>query len=231
MKTIGLIGGMSPESTIPYYKIINDEIRNKLGGLHTAKILLYSVEFSEIEYCQQTGDWKRSAEILGNAAKSLQNAGADFILLCTNTMHKVADEIVKYISIPFYHIADMTISELRKNNIKRVGLLGTKYTLKEEFYKQKLENSGIEVIIPNDSDIELVNRVIFDELCVGKIDSYSKKEFLRIIDNLKCNGANGIILGCTEIGLLIGEGDTDIPIFDTTIIHAKSAADLALENS
>lgn len=230
MKTIGLIGGMSWESTIPYYKIINEEIKNRLGGLHSAKIILHSVEFDEIEKCQASGNWDKSASILGEAAQGLEKAGADFILICTNTMHKVAPQIASMVNIPIVHIADATIDELKKNHIQKVGLLGTKYTMKEDFYKQRLIDRGIHVIVPEETDMDIVNHIIFHELCVGNIKEESQKKFQYIIENLKSKGADGIILGCTEIGLLIHQSDCTIPIFDTTRIHAKRAVDIALED-
>lgn len=229
MKTIGLIGGMSWESTISYYRIINEEIKEKLGGLHSAKIILYSVEFDEIEKCQSSGEWEKSGEILGNAAKGIENAGADFILICTNTMHKVAPQIASMINIPIIHIADATADELEKRNIKTVGLLGTKYTMTQDFYKQRLIDRGIKVVIPDEEDIETVNSVIFDELCVGKIEDSSREKYKKIIKTLADKGAEGVILGCTEIGLLISQTDVDIPVFDTTVIHAKRAAELSME--
>ena len=230
MKTIGLIGGMSWESTVPYYKIINEEVRDRLGGLHSAKIILYSVEFDEIEKCQSNGDWEKSGEILGSAAQGLEMAGADFILICTNTMHKVVPQIASMVQIPIIHIADATADELEKCNIQKVGLLGTKYTMTEAFYKQKLINRGIDVIIPDEPDIDTVNDIIFHELCVGEIKADSRKKFQAIIDRLKAQGAEGVILGCTEIGLLIHQSDSPLPVFDTTLIHAKRAVELALES-
>ncbi len=229
MKTIGLIGGMSWESTIPYYRIINEEIKEKLGGLHSAKIVLYSVEFNEIEKCQSSGEWEKSGEILGNAARGIENAGADFILICTNTMHKVAPQIASMINIPIVHIADATADELEKRNIKTVGLLGTKYTMTQDFYKQRLIDRGINVVIPDEEGIDTVNSIIYDELCVGKIEDSSREKYKKIIEDLKGKGAEGVILGCTEIGLLIGQSDVSIPVFDTTVIHAKRAAELAME--
>ncbi|MDD6038899.1 MAG: aspartate/glutamate racemase family protein [bacterium] len=228
MKTIGLIGGMSWESTVPYYQIINEEVKNRLGGLHSAKIILYSVEFDEIEKCQSSGNWDKSAEILGSAAKGLEAAGADFVLICTNTMHKVAPQIASMIHIPIIHIADATADELEKCHIRKIALLGTKYTMTQDFYKQKLIDRGFDVMIPEDEDIEMINRIIFHELCVGEIKDYSRKEFLRVIDKLSEKGAEGVILGCTEIGLLIHQVDSSLPIFDTTQIHAKSAVEIAL---
>lgn len=229
MKTIGLIGGMSWESTIPYYRIINEEVKNRLGGLHSAKIVLYSVEFDEIEKCQSNGEWEKSGDILGNAAKTVESAGADFLLICTNTMHKVVPQIASMIDIPIIHIADATADELEKNNTRSIGLLGTKYTMTQDFYKQRLIDRGIRVLIPDEGDIETVNTVIFDELCVGKISDVSREKLKEIITKLKCKGAEGVILGCTEIGLLIHQSDVDIPVFDTTVIHARKAAELAIE--
>ena len=229
MKIIGLIGGMSWESTVTYYQIINEVIKDRLGGLHSAKCILYSVDFEEIEECQKNGDWDRSAEILGDVALSLEKAGADFIVICTNTMHKVVSEIKKYTKLPILHIAEMTAIELKKAGIKKIGLLGTKYTMQQDFYKQILIDNGIEVVIPNSKDIEIVNSVIFNELCLGKIKKESKDKYLRIIENLSKDGVEGIILGCTEIGLLVKQEDTDIPLFDTTNIHATSAALYAIE--
>lgn len=229
MKTIGLIGGMSWESTVPYYQIINEEVKNRLGGLHSAKIILYSVEFDEIEKCQSCGDWKKSGDILGQAAKGLEAAGADFIVICTNTMHKVAPQIASMIHIPIIHIADATAEELEKCHIRKVGLLGTKYTMTQDFYKQKLIDRGIDVVIPEDTDIEVINDIIFQELCVGLIKKESREKFQSIIESLKCKGAEGVILGCTEIGLLIHQEDSSISVFDTTKIHAKCAVDRALD--
>ena len=229
MKTIGLIGGMSWESTIPYYRIINEEVKNRLGGLHSAKIVLYSVEFDEIEKCQSNGEWEKSGDILGNAAKAVESAGADFLLICTNNMHKVVPQIASMIDIPIIHIADATADELEKNNTRSIGLLGTKYTMTQDFYKQRLIDRGIRVLIPDEGDIETVNTVIFDELCVGKISDVSREKLKEIITKLKCKGAEGVILGCTEIGLLIHQSDVDIPVFDTTVIHARKAAELAIE--
>lgn len=229
MKTIGLIGGMSWESTIPYYRIINEEVKNRLGGLHSAKIVLYSVEFDEIEKCQSNGEWEKSGDILGNAAKAVESAGADFLLICTNTMHKVVPQIASMIDIPIIHIADATADELEKNNTRSIGLLGTKYTMTQDFYKQRLIDRGIRVLIPDEGDIETVNTVIFDELCVGKISDVSREKLKEIITKLKCKGAEGVILGCTEIGILIHQSDVDIPVFDTTVIHARKAAELAIE--
>ena len=224
LKTIGLIGGMSWESTVTYYKIINETIKEKLGGLHSAKCILYSVDFQEIEECQANGNWEKSGEILGEAAYNLEKAGADFIVICTNTMHKVVNQIKEKISIPILHIAEMTAEKILEKGLKNIALLGTKYTMEQDFYKSKLIEKGINVIIPDKNDIEIINEVIYDELCLGTINSDSKKKFLEIVDKLRSKGAEGIILGCTEIGLLIKNEDTDVPLFDTAIIHAEQAA-------
>lgn len=230
MKTIGLLGGMSWESTAHYYQIINEEVQNKLGGLHSAKILLYSVEFSEIEQYQSSGQWEKCGEILGKAAKSLETAGADFILICTNTIHKVVPQIASMIQIPIIHIADATADELEKYSVRRVGLLGTKYTMTQDFYKNRLADRGIKVLIPDTTDVETINTIIFEELCVGKISKESRKKFQIIIEKLRAAGAEGVILGCTELGLLIQQSDVSIPVFDTTVIHAKRAAQIAMED-
>ena len=224
LKTIGLIGGMSWESTVTYYKIINETVKEKLGGLHSAKCILYSVDFQEIEECQANGNWEKSGEILGEAAYNLEKAGADFIVICTNTMHKVVNQIKDKISIPILHIAEMTAEKILEKGLKNIALLGTKYTMEQDFYKSKLIEKGINVIIPDKNDIEIINEVIYDELCLGTINSDSKKKFLEIVDKLRSKGAEGIILGCTEIGLLIKNEDTDVPLFDTAIIHAEQAA-------
>jgi len=224
LKTIGLIGGMSWESTVTYYKIINETVKEKLGGLHSAKCILYSVDFQEIEECQANGNWEKSGEILGEAAYNLEKAGADFIVICTNTMHKVVNQIKEKISIPILHIAEMTAEKILEKGLKNIALLGTKYTMEQDFYKSKLIEKGINVIISDKNDIEIINEVIYDELCLGIINSNSKKKFLEIVDKLRNKGSEGIILGCTEIGLLIKNEDTDVPLFDTAIIHAEQAA-------
>lgn len=229
MKTIGLIGGMSWESTVSYYQIINEYVKKALGGLHSAKIILYSVEFQEIEECQSSGDWAKSAEILSDAARKLELGGADFILICTNTMHKVAPEIAAAVKIPIVHIAEATAQVLKAQGIQKTALLGTKYTMTQDFYKQKLIDAGIDVLIPDGEDVEKVNSVIFNELCLGEIRDDSRAEFSRIIAGLKEKGAQGVILGCTEIGLLIAQKDSVLPVFDTTVIHAEMAARMALE--
>lgn len=228
MKTIGLLGGMSWESTVTYYRIINETIKEKLGGLHSAKIVMYSVDFAEIEACQANGDWEKSAGILCDAASALEKAGADFIVICTNTMHKAVPAIQPRISVPILHIADATAEELIRNGIKRAGLLGTKYTLTQNFYKERLVAKGLDVLIPEPEQIERVNAVIYDELCLGIVSEKSKKDYLRIIADLKSHGAQAVILGCTEIGLLISQKDSDLPVFDTAKIHARLAAEKAV---
>ncbi|BCB37244.1 aspartate racemase [Bacillus cereus] len=230
MKTIGLIGGMSWESTAEYYRIINEEIKSRLGGLHSAKCLINSVDFEEIERYQSSGDWDSAGEILGNAAYSLQKGGADFIIICTNTMHKVVEKIKENIHIPILHIADATAKEIKRKDIQTVGLLGTKYTMEQDFYKLRIEENHIEVMVPSEKERDKINEVIYTELCLGKITSQSREYYKRVIENLIQEGAQGIILGCTEIGLLIKQEDVSVPIFDTTHIHAVEAVHFALRN-
>lgn len=229
MKTIGLLGGMSWESTVTYYQLINTAIKEQLGGYHSAKIILHSVDFAEIEECQVRGDWERTGQILGEAAAGLEQAGADLLLICTNTMHKVAPQIAGYISIPMLHIAEATADALVEQGICSVGLLGTKYTMQQAFYKDKLIERGIQVLVPEEAEMEQVNSVIFNELCLGVVSAASRKVYLEIIGRLVARGAQGIILGCTEIGLLVTQGDTATPLFDTTYIHADRAVKLSLE--
>lgn len=224
MKTIGLIGGMSWESTVDYYRIINQVVKRELGGLHSAKCILYSVDFQEIEKYQYAGEWDKSAQVLSYAAKSLEKAGAEFLVICTNTMHKVVPDIEKSVRIPILHIAQLTADELKKSGISRIGLLGTKFTMEQDFYKEKLLANGIEVLIPGEADRHIVNRVIYEELCLGVINEQSKKSYLDIVDKLSERGAEGIILGCTEIGMLIKQADTNVTLFDTTKIHAEKVA-------
>ena len=228
MKTLGLIGGMSWESTVPYYQIINEAVKDRLGGLHSARLILYSVEFAEIEEMQSAGQWDTAAEVLGDAARKLEACGADYIVICTNTMHKVAPQIQRMISVPVIHIADATAEVLKQDGIRRIALLGTRYTMTQDFYKQRLIDQGFEVLIPEEKDIEPVNRIIFEELCVGEIKDESRKEYQRIIQDLKDRGAEGVILGCTEIGMLISQEDSVLPVYDTTLIHAQAAAKAAL---
>jgi len=229
MKTIGLIGGMSWESTVSYYQIINTMMKEKLGGLHSAKCLLYSVDFQEIEECQSKGDWDKSVEILSNAAVALEKAGADFIVICTNTMHKVVDQIQVNISIPILHIAEATADELLKQKVNTVALLGTKYTMEQEFFKSKLIEKGIKVMIPEEAERKFINDTIYHELCLGVTSQESKQSFLNIVDKLASKGAQGVILGCTEIGLLIQQVDTKVRLYDTTFIHAQKAALFSIE--
>ena len=229
MKTIGLIGGMSWESTVTYYQILNETVKQQLGGLHSAKILLYSVDFAQIEEFQARGMWEESAEVLAQAAENLEKAGADFLLICTNTMHKVASQVQQRISIPLLHIAEATADALKEAGISKVGLLGTKYTMTQDFYKAKLVEAGIDVVIPDETGAELVNRVIYEELCLGVVKEDSRQQFSAVIEDLARRGAQGVILGCTEIGLLVSQADAPLPVFDTTRIHAETAALRALE--
>ncbi len=229
MKTIGLIGGMSWESSVEYYRIINEEIKKRLGGLHSAKCLLYSVDFAEIERYQAEGDWDSAGKILGEVALSLEKAGAEFIVICTNTMHKVVQIVKEKINIPILHIADATANQIKKLNLKTVGLLGTKYTMEQDFYKSRIESNGIRVLVPNQTEREKINKIIYEELCLGNIKQSSRDYYKEVIKNLVANGAEGIILGCTEIGLLVKEEDSEVPIFDTTEIHAIESVNKALE--
>lgn len=229
MKTVGMIGGMSWESTASYYKAINEGVRNSLGGLHSAKICLYSVDFDEIEKLQHRGLWNETAKILSEAAQSVEAGGADFLLICTNTMHKVAPEIEASISIPLLHIADATAEKLRSDNIKRAGLLGTQFTMEQSFYKGRFtEKSGIEVIVPEIEQQQVVHNIIYSELCLGKIMDESRKQYLKIINCLHQRGAEAVILGCTEIALLVQQNHTRVPLYDTTEIHAAQAVKLAI---
>lgn len=229
MKTIGLLGGMSWESTISYYRAINEGIKNSLGGLHSAKIVLYSVDFDPIEKCQHQGDWEGTAEILIEAAKNVQAAGADFLLIGTNTMHKVAPQIEQAIDIPLLHIADAIAEVLAKKGIKTVGLLGTAFTMEQDFYKNRLsENHGLTVLVPNETDRKIVHNIIYKELCLGKTLPASKVEYLKIIESLANRGAEAVILGCTEIGMLVNQADTEIILLDTTTIHAQKAVEYAI---
>jgi aspartate racemase len=229
MKTIGLIGGMSWESSLEYYRIVNEAAKAKLGGLHSAKCILYSVDFAEIEILQRQGKWPEAAQVMIAAAQSLERGGADFIVLCTNTMHKAADDIKAHTHIPFLHIADATARQVKDSGLHRIGLLGTRFTMEEDFYKGRLaQEYGLDVIIPNAGERELVHRVIYDELVLGEIRGPSKDRFIDIIARMVKEGAEGVILGCTEIGLLIHERDCSVPLFDTTRIHAQAAVELAL---
>ena len=230
MKTIGLLGGMSWQSTLGYYRAINEGITNKLGGLHSAKIAMYSVDFAPIEKLQNAGDWDGMAKMLSKAAQSIQDAGADFLLICTNTMHKVAPEIEAAIQIPLLHIADATAEILVNEGVKSVGLLGTAFTMEQEFYKGRLiKNYGLQVLVPNKDDRQIIHKVIYQELCLGKIKLDSKAEYLRIIDSLAAHGAEAVILGCTEIGMLVNQSDTIVRLLDTTAIHAEKAVEYATQ--
>jgi len=231
VKVIGLLGGMSWESTLEYYRIINETVKERLGGLHSAKCILYSFDFAEIELLQREGDWDKLAEMLIDAAKKLEACGAGLIVICTNTMHKLADKVEAKINIPLIHIVDATAEKILEKNIKQVGLLGTRFTMEEPFYKRRLEEKyGIKVIIPNSKEREIVDRVIFEELVLGIIRQSSRERFKQIIYSLVDRGAEGIILGCTEIPLLIKQEDVTVPVFDTTTIHARAAVEFALRD-
>ncbi len=231
MKTIGLIGGMSWESSIEYYRIINETVREKLGKLHSAKSAMYSVDFAEIETLQHQGNWEKATDLMIAAAKNVENGGADFLVICTNTMHKMADAVSNQINIPLLHIADATAEKIQAQQIAKIGLLGTKFTMEESFYKDRLiEKHGLKVEIPKLDDRALVHRIIYDELCHGEILQESKAEYVRIMEQLIDEGAEGIILGCTEIGLLVNANDCPVPLFDTTKIHAIAAVEFALES-
>lgn len=231
MKTIGLLGGMSWESTQGYYRAINEGIRHQLGGLHSAKIAMYSVDFDPIEKLQHAGDWQGTAKILSEAAKRIEAAGADVLLICTNTMHKVAPNIEQAIQIPLLHIADATAEVLVKDGIKKVGLLGTAFTMEQDFYKGRLTNNyELDVLVPSPQDRAIIHRVIYEELCLGVIKPDSKAEYLRIIDALADQGAEAVILGCTEIGMLVQQSDTTIRLLDTTAIHAEKAVEYAISD-
>lgn len=229
MKCIGLLGGMSWESTVSYYQALNRGVRAKLGGLHSARVLLNSVDFAEIERLQHAGDWPATARLLAAEARKLQDGGADFLLIGTNTMHKVAPEIEAAIDIPLLHIADATARRLQSDGIKRVGLLGTRFTMEQDFYKGRLQTHfGLEVLVPAEAERERVHRIIYDELCLGEIRDASRAEYLAIIAGLAAAGAEAVILGCTEIALLVGEAQAAVPLYDTTAIHAEAAVTLAL---
>jgi len=231
MKTIGLIGGMSWLSTAEYYRIINQEVNKRVGGLHSAKILMYSVDFDTIEKMQTEGRWDDATNMLVDIAIKLENGGADCIVICTNTMHKIADDVQKNVSIPLLNIVDATAERIKAKGLKKVGLLGTKFTMKEDFYRGRLyKNFGIETIIPGDEDIKTVNDIIYKELCLGKINQSSKDKIIKIINGLADNGAEGVILGCTELPLLVKQEDVNIPLFDTTQIHAEYAVEYALKD-
>jgi aspartate racemase len=230
MKTIGMLGGMSWESTTSYYKAVNEGIKKRLGGFHSAKVCLYSVDFDEIEKLQHAGDWQATAEILSRAARCVEAGGADFLVICTNTMHKVVPEIERAVSIPILHIADATAEKLVADRIRCAGLLGTRFTMEQDFYKGRLtEKFGIEVLIPGHEEREIVHSVIYSELCLGKVRESSRRHYLQVIDSLRKRGAEAVILGCTEIALLVQQEDTPVALYDTTAIHAEKAVELAVE--
>ncbi|MCY4361328.1 MAG: aspartate/glutamate racemase family protein [Gammaproteobacteria bacterium] len=229
MKTIGLLGGMSWESTELYYRWINEETKHRLGGLHSAPVAMVSVDFQHIEELQHQGNWEAAGEFLAEKALQVEAAGAGFLLLCTNTMHKVAPQIEAAISIPLLHLADATAKRIREAGLTTVGLLGTKFTMEQDFYRGRLEQQGLSVLIPAQGDRDIIHRVIYEELCLGKIVADSRKEYLRIIDQLAAAGAEGVIEGCTEIVMLVQQEHTRIPLFDTTAIHAREAVSLALQ--
>ena len=230
MKTIGLLGGMSWESSIEYYRIINRAVQERLGGLHSARSLMHSVDFAPVAALQAAGRWAEAGELLGQAARQLERGGADFVVLCTNTMHSVAAEVEAALSIPLLHIADPTARAIAAAGLRRVGLLGTRFTMEQDFYSGRLvHNYGLEVLVPPPEDREVVHRVIYEELCLGQIRADSKQRYLEIMQRLADSGAEGIILGCTEIDLLIKPGDSDLPLFDTTALHALAAVEYALE--
>lgn len=229
MKTIGMLGGMSWESTVKYYEMVNEQVKERLGGLHSARICLYSVDFSEIETLQHQGRWDDTADILSRAAAGLESAGADFLVICTNTMHKVAPQIESAISIPLLHIADATAAQLMSDGVNRVGLLGTRFTMEQAFYRQRMSDLfGIEVMIPDEASRSVVHRVIYDELCKGEVSPDSRMAYLDIIEEMHRKGAQAVILGCTEISMLVTQADTHVPLYDTTAIHADAAVEFAL---
>ncbi len=230
MKTIGLIGGMSWESSLEYYRIVNEIVKSKLGGLHSAKCIMYSVDFAEIATLQREAKWDEATHLMIDAARRVERGGADFLLICTNTMHLMADEVAEDITIPLIHIADVTADAVKNRGIKTIGLLGTKFTMEENFYRGRLaQNHGLEVLIPEEGERDVIHDIIFDELCLGTTTQSSKEQFITVMKNLAHAGAEGIVLGCTEIGLLISDEDIRIPLFDTTQIHAEAAALMAIE--
>jgi len=230
MKTIGLIGGMSWESSLDYYRLINQMVQARLGGYHSARLVMVSVDFAAVEILQRAGDWEEAGRIMASAARSLVSAGAEFIVLCTNTLHQCAQDITKAVNIPFLHIADPTAETIKNAGLDIIGLLGTRYTMERDFYRGRLTTKyQLNVITPDKSDRDIVHRIIFDELVKGIVRNESRKEYLRIIQKLHLDGAQGVILGCTEIGMLLKAGDVDLPLFDTTRIHVQAAVDFALQ--
>jgi len=228
LKTLGLIGGMSWESTLPYYRQINETVKAALGGLHSARIILYSVDFADIEQLQASGQWRAAGALLADVAQKLEGAGADALVLCTNTMHKVADAITEAVDIPLLHIADPTALAIQQAGHTTVGLLGTRFTMEQDFYRRRLEQHGLTVLTPAQADRELVHQIIYQELCLGQINDTSRQTYLRVIAELGARGAQAVILGCTEIAMLIQSEDCPLPLFDTTALHARSAAHWAL---
>lgn len=229
MKTIGLLGGMSWESSAEYYRVMNEAVRERLGGLHSARCVMYSVDFAEIEALQREGRWEQATEEMIGAARHVEEGGADFLIICTNTMHKMAEDVERQIRIPLLHIADATAERVKSHGLKKVGLLGTRFTMEEDFYRGRLvQQHGLDVIIPCEGERKTVDRVIYDELCLGQIKSSSRGQYVEIIENLVGAGAEGIILGCTEIGLLVNQDDIGVPAFDTARIHAEAAVEKAL---
>ncbi|MFJ3890949.1 aspartate/glutamate racemase family protein [Streptomyces rubrogriseus] len=228
MKTIGLIGGMSWESTAEYYRLLNEFTRDRLGGLHSARCVIYSVDFAEIEQLQVQGRWTEAGEVLAGAAQSLEAAGVDLVLICTNTMHKVADVVAAAVSVPLLHLADATAKAVRASGLRRVGLLGTAFTMEQDFYRGRLEVAGLDVRVPNAEGRDLVHRVIYEELCVGIVRDDARVAYQKVIDELVAEGAEGVILGCTEIELLIRPEDSPVPIFPTARLHAEAAVAQAL---
>lgn len=230
MKTIGMIGGMSWESSLEYYRIMNQAVKEKLGGFHSAQCILYSVDFDDVEKLQHQGDWESLTRLMIEAAQRVKKAGADFLVICTNTMHKMADEVQRAIQIPLLHIADVTAGAVKADGQSRVGLLGTKFTMEQDFYKGRLkEIHGIDVLIPEDKERQLIHDILYNELCLGEIKELSREKFQSIIQNLVKRGAQGVILGCTEIPLIVRQEDYEIPLYDTTALHAKAAVDFALQ--
>ena len=229
MRTLGLLGGMSWESTLPYYRIVNERVRERLGGLHSARLVLYSVDFAEIERLQHAGDWTAAGRVLADAAYALQRAGAEALVICTNTMHRVLEAIEETVDIPVLHIADSTARRMRAQGVKTIGLLGTRFTMEHDFYSGRLEENGFVVLTPDAAQRADVHRIIYDELCLGTVEDTSRERYRGIMADLVRRGAEGIILGCTEICLLVGAADTSVPVFDTTRIHAEDAADWSID--
>ncbi len=230
MKTIGMIGGMSWESSLEYYRIINQTVKARLGGLHSAKCLLFSFDFAAIEALQMAGDWPAATALMVQAAQQLEKGGADFVIICTNTMHKMAEDVQAAISIPLLHIADATATAVQAQGLQKIGLLGTNFTMEEDFYRGRLvDKFGLDVIVPDRPERQIVHNIIYDELCLGITKTDSRAHYRQIMADLAANGAEGIILGCTEIGLLVGQDDSSVPLFDTTLIHAETAVTYALE--